>query len=151
VTLADPRGLRSGASYAEFLIFDEGCPDGDDLREGKYPDPFFVQRLDAVDDFAPPGTLDARRYGFAAVLRTEDCAVLGVGCTEANLADRIEAVIVPLDGVAPPKGACPGACRRGRCDDEDDEKDEARGASARAGHSGRGPYASLACAWVDGG
>lgn len=128
VTLADPRGLRSGASFAEFMLFADGCPDEDDLREGSYPDPVADQRLDAVDEFDALGTLDARRYGFAAVLRTEDCAVVGVGCAEADLSKRIDSVIIPLVDVFPPEGACPGACSDGRCDDE-----EARTGAGAAG------------------
>ncbi|HEU4404924.1 MAG TPA: hypothetical protein VFS43_06490 [Polyangiaceae bacterium] len=116
VTLADPQGLRAGATYAEFLMFDGGCPSQDDLIAGDYPEPLVDQRLDVEDEFGALGTLDAKRYGFAAVLRTDDCGVLGAGCSEADLSERIDSVLIPLRDVFPRQGACPGECSEGLCE-----------------------------------
>lgn len=116
VTLSDPQGLRAGATYAELLVFRDGCPSQNDLIAGDHPEPLFDQRLEADDEFEALGTLDAQRYGFAAVLRTDDCGVLGAGCADANLGDRIDAVLIPLRDVFPRQGACPGACADGLCE-----------------------------------
>ncbi len=120
VTLADPRGLRAGAAYAEFLVFRDGCPSQEELVDRSFPEPMVDQRLEVDGEFDTLGTVDAQRYGFAALLRTDDCGVLGVGCVEADLADRLDSVLIPLEGLYPPPGACPGTCVDGRCGGDDD-------------------------------
>lgn len=118
VTVADPKGLRVGASYAQFLLFDSGCPSRTELIARSYAKPLVEQNLTAVEDFSELGTLDAKTYGFAAVLRSEDCGVLGVGCAEADLTERIDSVSIPLTEIYPQEAACPGLCADGRCESD---------------------------------
>lgn len=116
VTLADPQGLRAGAAYAEFLVFPDGCPSRNDLIAHDFPDPLVDQSLDVDDTFDELGTLDAKTYGFAAVLRTDDCGVLGAGCVEADLSESIDSVLILVGDVFPIQNACPGECRKGLCE-----------------------------------
>lgn len=118
VTLADPKGLRIGASYAQFLLFSNGCPSQSQLVARSYPKPLVDQSLTAVEEFGELGTLDAKTYGFAAVLRSEDCGVLGTGCAEADLTERIDSVSIPLTEIYPQQGACPGSCADGLCESD---------------------------------
>jgi hypothetical protein len=117
VTLDNTIGLREAATFSEFLLFDGACPKTDDLVDRDYDDPLVDQRGEADAEFDEIGTLDAKRYAFAAVLRNEDCGVLGVGCVEVDLADGDDEVRIPMANVSPPEGSCPGSCEGGLCDD----------------------------------
>ncbi len=116
--------LRGQATHAQVLVFDNGCPTDEALEAGSIFATVFDQVL-AADAPPPPsiGKLGSGTFGFANILRDQQCRVVGFGCVEANLSQvgeiRIElrawtraALCTPLD-----TGGCGmgQSCTAGRC------------------------------------
>lgn len=126
ISIVDPNGLRESAQWTEFDIFSGECPDKYVLADGEYPAPVRSQIIDDLggEAFEAVGSLEAKKYGFAVLLRDPSCAIIGYGCATADLATVREIVIninytyASVDtGDLEPRGACvePQACERGRC------------------------------------
>ncbi|MCS6901235.1 MAG: hypothetical protein RMJ98_16645 [Myxococcales bacterium] len=129
IKLSDPNGLREFAVWAEFNVFEGGCPSEEDLAAGIFPPPLKSQVV-AVDEPLPAiGTLPAKEYGFSILLRQEDCAIVGFGCVKANLEKvrsiniRVNPTYLDEEGNLLPEGACvtPATCQQGRCTEENGE------------------------------
>lgn len=142
VTLSDPNGLREFAVWAEFNVFEGGCPAEEDLAAGVYPGPIKSEVV-AVEDAIPAvGTLPAKEYGFSVILRQDDCAIVGFGCVKADLTKvrsiniKVNPTYLDEEGNLLPEGACvaPESCQQGRCTDENGEGGS--GGSSGAGGSG---------------
>lgn len=135
--------LRNLAVWAEFDIFEGTCPAEDDLANGSYGEPLkrqIVQFDEETGDFAAfsaPGSLAAKQYGFAVLLRQEDCAIVGYGCTKANL-EKVREIKIKLNPTfyeentcnPQPAGGC-AQCTDGQCPTED-------GGGGDGGSSGEG-------------
>lgn len=106
VVLEDPLELRDGATFAQLVIFDGGCPDKADLAEGKIEGYRWMQSIDADGGFNEIGSLEKAEFGFAALLRNDRCGVMGFGCTPVNLEHHRHITIELNERVDPPLGAC---------------------------------------------
>lgn len=124
--------LENAGAWVEFDVFDGGCPSTSVLTSGKAADgAVYSERRKYPDTLPPIGELDTKSYGFAALLKDSDCGIIGVGCTNADLA-HIRSVTVVVggvlsDGALAPQAACPGQCSNGAC---------SGGGSAGAGGAG---------------
>jgi hypothetical protein len=129
ITLSDPKGLRDFAIWAEFNVFEGGCPAEEDLAAGAYPTPLKSEVVPIEEAIPAIGNLPAKQYGFSIILRQDDCAIVGFRCVKADLAKvrsiKIEVIPTYLDdkGNLLPEGACvaPESCQQGRCTDESGE------------------------------
>jgi hypothetical protein len=105
VVLYDPENIRDGAQYAQLAVFTDGCPSDQYLAFGEVRAAVMVQTVPADGVFSELGKLKKGTYGFVGLLRANDCAVLGVGCTEVDF-EKHRHITVQLDPVIPPAGAC---------------------------------------------
>ncbi len=115
--------FRPRADYAELAVFEGGCPTDEALTLGETQGAKERQLVRAGASPKAIGELARKKYGFAVVLRDQECRVMAFGCTAANL-DSIREVRVAvlawgsdaacssLEG-----GGCeaPEACSAGRC------------------------------------
>ena len=112
--------LEASGKWVEFDVFEGGCPSPAVLTSGKAAEgAIYSERRAYPEELPPVGELDAKTYGFAAILKDQDCGIIGVGCTNANL-ERIRSVTVVVGGVLngdmlAPQAACPGMCNSGAC------------------------------------
>lgn len=118
VILYDPENIRDGAQYAQLAVFENGCPPNDDLWFGHIQGAVLVQTVAAEGEFSDLGPLKKGKYGFVGLLRSNDCAVLGVGCTPVDF-DKHRHITIQLDVVKPPAGSCDStngeSCNGGVC------------------------------------
>lgn len=138
IVLLDPcadsgQSFREAASYAEFVVYKNRCPTDETLAAGKTDGAVYKSTVAADGKLPEVGDLGKGKYGFAALMRDENCSVIGFGCTEADM-DTIREVraavrawtnpctdsqcdlCTPLSGPGcdPPK-----TCSAGRCIEED--------------------------------
>lgn len=112
--------LEAAGKWVEVDVFDGGCPSSTVLTSGKAAEgAVYSERRKYPDELPAIGELDTKTYGFAAILKDQDCGIIGVGCTNANL-ERIRSVTVVVGGVLngdtlAPQAACPGQCSEGAC------------------------------------
>lgn len=104
------------ARFATLAVFAGGCPGEEILREGNWESALRVLHGDAGEPLPSLGELDASTHGFAGVLRSQDCGVVGFGCTEADLSviRKVRVEMAPSSG----GGACEGGdiCKEGSCE-----------------------------------
>lgn len=105
VELTDPNGLRATAKYTQLVVFEGGCPPDEDLAYGKIKGAKYLQTTGVDGPFNEIGDLPKADYGFAALLRQNDCAVVAFGCTPVNL-EHHRRVTIQVEPVSPPLGAC---------------------------------------------
>ena len=104
--------FKTNGTIVNLVVFSGGCPADEYLREGdtygcKVIVPF------QIDEYGPTmpnqlsdiGTLDRKKYGFAAFLHTEKCELIGFGCTEADL-DKIRTIHVSIINRIDPEREC---------------------------------------------
>lgn len=103
------------AVWAQLAIFPDGCPSDDTLAEGDVTGAVRVLAAEAGQPLPALGELDEARFGFAGLLRSADCSVVGLGCTEASLATirKVRVEMRPVSG----RGICRAndTCQRGAC------------------------------------
>ncbi len=133
--LCEETAFREAGAYTEFVVFRNGCPSDDDLKAGRTDGAVF-RSVAPVDSSLPDvGDLDKVKYGFAALVRNENCGVVGFGCTAANLENVREVRIGVCDwsaqtqdgmptcacealrgpGCKSPKICTKGSCTTGEC------------------------------------
>jgi len=117
VVLQDPLELREGATFAQLVIFDDGCPDKNRLAEGDVSGHRWMQSTSADGSFTEIGKLPKASYGFVALLRNDRCGVMGFGCTPVNLDHHRHVTIAVNELVDPPLGACEAdeTCSNSQC------------------------------------
>lgn len=103
------------AEWAELAVFSGGCPSDAVLAAGDVSGASNVYSVPVGGDLPEPGDLSKETYGFAAYLRGEDCAVLGYGCTTADLS-HVRSITIEIDPSSG-EGACeaPLTCVQGVC------------------------------------
>jgi hypothetical protein len=106
VELEDPLDLREGATFAQLVIYEGGCPEKADLAEGKITGQKWSQSISVDGNFNEIGSLEKTSYGFAALLRNDDCGVVGFGCTPVDLEHHRHVTIAVNELVSPPRGEC---------------------------------------------
>lgn len=103
------------AVWAQLAVFPEGCPTDELLREGVLTGAMHVVSTEAGRALPELGKLEEARFGFAGLLRASDCAIVGAGCTEADLSTirRVRVEMRPVSGSA----GCHAndACQEGAC------------------------------------
>lgn len=89
------------------------------------------------------GDLAADAYAFGAVARDEDCSVVAIGCTDADVKDA-RSVRVDLSPVEAPRGACGkgSRCEAARCVPANDIADPSVGSGCSLVLVGAGPLAN---------
>lgn len=115
IGLSDPDNLKALAQYAQLAIFQGTCPSDQALAFGNLAGAIKFQNIDANLAFSDVGPLKKGKYGFAALLRRADCAVVGFGCTPVDL-DVHRHVTIQFAPVSPPSGACDTGAGQ-TCDD----------------------------------
>ena len=117
VQLEDPHNLRDSATFAQLVVFEGGCPDKSDLAEGKIEGYRWMQSTDASSGFGEIGTLEKAEFGFAALLRNENCGVMGFGCTPVNLDHHRNITVAVNEVVTPARGECESGqtCDNSKC------------------------------------
>lgn len=140
IGLSDPDNQRARATWLEFDVFPNGCPDAQTLGTGVYSGALQTQVVPKDQALEPIGDLDPGSYGFAALLRDQDCGIVALGCTNADLKKirSITIVVGPvLVGNEPGSvAACPGACNAGRCSGPGVDGGAGSGGSSGAGGAG---------------
>jgi hypothetical protein len=117
---ADGLKKQPGVAYTQLAIFAGTCPGDDLLAQGVVTGAIKLQTIYLDGSFADVGELKKDKYGFAALLRRDDCSVIGFGCTPADLKVH-KHVTIQLSPVLPLTshvGACqaPSVCTMGMCD-----------------------------------
>jgi hypothetical protein len=104
--------VATKAKWVEVGIFQGGaCPETKVLAGG-LPATGYVTRLAfRATEASPPALGDLKKgaYAFAAVARADDCSVLGVGCTVADVTEARDVNVVVGANVNPA-----AACATGR-------------------------------------
>jgi len=105
VDLTDPGGLGALATYGRKTRRHRWSAGGEQLAYGKVQGARHLQTIGAGESFVEVGDLPKDKFGFAALLRKDDCAVVGFGCTPVDFS-RHRRVTIQIDPVTPPAGAC---------------------------------------------
>ncbi len=119
VTLDVPQDALDQAAWIEIAAFPKGaCPPPSQLSGG-LPQAGATARVSYKADDGPAGLglLPSGSYGFAAVVRRDDCGVVAAGCVPKDVT-RGGSVAVPLSLVdGPDASACASGavCYLGRC------------------------------------
>jgi hypothetical protein len=111
--------VATSAKWIEVGIFEGGaCPDAKELAGG-LPATGYVTRLAfRASDASPPalGDLKKASYAFAAVARADDCSVVGVGCTDADVTSARDVTVVVSPSTNAAAACAAGAtCEYARC------------------------------------
>jgi hypothetical protein len=117
-SVCDETCLRCHAKYLQFAVFEGDCPAFQSLAQGNLQGAT-VWTVENNGEM-PSDLIDLPKndYGFAALLRRDDCGVVGYGCTKVELEKHrhVEIRLAKVDG-AP--GACDATkgqvCENGTC------------------------------------
>ncbi len=142
IALSDPDEIRTFATWAQFSVFEGGCPSEQELADGTFPEPKQSSVVSVDESLPEVGTLPAETYGFSVILRDDNCAIVGFGCVKADLTKvrtvniRVNPTYTDDDGNLLPEGACqaPDTCQQGVCTSESGEG----GAGGSSGSGGEG-------------
>jgi hypothetical protein len=77
--------FREAADFVQFAVFPNACPSDDKLSAGDTRDAKETWTVSADGSLPEVGDLPQSKFGFAVILRDQDCTVLGYGCTVADL------------------------------------------------------------------
>lgn len=126
--------FRDASCSALVPMLLDGVPDGAQTRVAFRRDDAQSPRI---------GDLPRGSYAFGAVAKGDDCRVLAVGCTEADLADT-EQVTISMSATESPSGACGlgSACQAAKCVPANDNANESVGAQCSLELLGAGPLAN---------
>ncbi|MBI5535546.1 MAG: hypothetical protein HY898_22640 [Deltaproteobacteria bacterium] len=116
VIVRDPDGAASQATYKQLVLISGVCPNDSALVNGKFEAVESIQEIPQFGTAFDVSDLEFKKIAFVGVLRRDDCAVLAVGCTSADLAVH-KHITVEVDSVIPPAGACASSqsCVDGQC------------------------------------
>lgn len=108
IELLDPcksegTSFRAAADYVEFAVFPSKCPDDTILAAGLTDSARYRKVVKSASGLPEVGDLPKEKFGFAAVLRDENCGVIGFGCTNADL-ENTKKIIVAVRAWATPAG-----------------------------------------------
>ncbi len=108
IELLDPcksegTSFRTTADYVEFAVFPEKCPADTTLAAGLTSTARYRKVVKASGALPDVGDLPKEKFGFAAILRDENCGVIGFGCTNADL-DNTKKIIIAVRAWATPAG-----------------------------------------------
>lgn len=108
IELLDPcksegTSFREEAAYVEFAVFPGKCPDDTILAAGLTSSARVRKVVKAKSALPEVGDLPKEKFGFAAILRDEECGVIGFGCTNADL-ENTKKIIVAVRAWATPAG-----------------------------------------------
>lgn len=110
---------QAGVTYAQLAIFTGSCPPDEVLAQGVVTGAIKLQTVNVALAFSDVGELKKAKYGFAALLRRDDCSVIGFGCTPADLKvhKHVTIELSPVLPLASHVGACqaPSVCQSGLC------------------------------------
>lgn len=135
IVLLDPcadegKSFREAAEYVEFVVYKDSCPTDPDLAAGKTGGSVYKGSAPADKNLPEVGPLEKGKYGFAALLRNENCGIIGFGCTEADM-ESIREVRIAVRAWTSPNALCtpltgggcepPLSCVAGRCQEEDSQ------------------------------
>lgn len=142
--VAIPRDLAEETAWIEIGAFKDGsCRALAPILQGGVPDGASARIAFPPNEPPTFGDLKTGDYAFAAVARKEDCSVLAIACTEANVGDvgRITLALEPLDE---PSGACSegSSCQAARCVPANDNANVSVGAGCSLELLGAGPLPS---------
>ncbi len=84
-TLVDPCSLSPSAAVLQAAVFDGQCPPDAALSAGNLSLAIQQQSVAPDKPIVPEQGLDQKPYGFAFLLRDQDCHVIAWGCTTADL------------------------------------------------------------------
>jgi hypothetical protein len=160
---AEGTSFREEAAYVEFAVFPGKCPDDTILAAGLTSSARFRKVVKSKSALPEVGDLPKEKFGFAAILRDEECGVIGFGCTNADL-ENTKKIIVAVRAWATPAGkndpsayctpltggGCgPGlSCVSGNC--KKANEDDAGGCSLTIAAAGKLPSPVVATAKVTG-
>ena len=123
VKLNDPNDLRHRpeAAWVEARVIAGGCPSEEALKVGQIlGSPWSIVPATAAGPAV--GDLPTGKTGLAIFVRANDCAVMGYGCTDADVGVTLHVTInvqpnANADHQLMPLGACmaPLACTAGAC------------------------------------
>jgi hypothetical protein len=100
---AEGTSFRAAAEYVEFAVFPSKCPDDTLLAAGLTDSARTRKVVKASAGLPEVGDLPKEKFGFAAILRDENCGVIGFGCTNADL-ENTKKIIVAVRAWATPGG-----------------------------------------------
>ena len=128
IVLLDPcaeegTSFREAAAWTEIAVVRNGCPADEDLALGDVQGAVFRGTRAADGSLPEVGDLEKGKYGFVALLKDDNCGVIGFGCTAADLESIREVRIAVRAWTNPPNQTCTpltgGACPAGLvCDSE---------------------------------
>lgn len=168
IELLDPcksegTSFRAAADFVEFAVFPSKCPDDTLLAAGLTDSARTRSVVKASAGLPEVGDLPKEKFGFAAVLRDENCGVIGFGCTNADL-ENTKKIIVAVRAWATPAGkndpsayctpltggGCPPAkvCSNGNC--KKTNEDDAGGCTLSVAAGGKLPAPVVEGASVSG-
>jgi hypothetical protein len=168
IELLDPcksegASFRAAADYVEFAVFPSKCPDDTLLAAGLTNSARYRKVVKSSSGLPEVGDLPKEKFGFAAVLRDENCGVIGFGCTNADL-ENTKKIIVAVRAWATPAGkndpsayctpltggGCPPSkvCSNGNC--KKVNEDDAGGCTLAIAAGGKLPAPVVAGASVSG-
>ena len=82
----DEDGCHRDLTFAaELSVFAGACPPDAAFESGDPGQPLFSTSFSPAADPPPIGDLPKKQYGFAIILRNDQCQILSYGCTEADL------------------------------------------------------------------
>lgn len=140
--------FREAGATAEVAVFAETCPSADAFAAGDTSGAIYRSISPTSGGPGEVGDLERKQYGFGVIVRDDQCAVIGFGCTIADLSSVTDVTITiaaftndsdhlcePLQGVG---CAEPTSCIDGRCVAEgavpDATTDAPSDAPVEAGH-----------------
>ncbi len=85
--LEEGKSFQAAAQFVQMAVFPAGCPSHDELAAGDTRNARITWTAPIGGRLPPVGDLPQSKFGFAAILRNVDCAVVGYGCTTADLED----------------------------------------------------------------
>lgn len=144
--IALPSALVDSAAWFEIGAFrDAKCSALGPMLAGGIPDGATARVAFARDEPNGPkiGDIPRASYAFGAVARDDQCAVIAIGCAEADVG-KTDDVLVPMREVETPVGACGvgASCQAARCVPANDNADPSVGAGCSLELLGSGPLAN---------
>jgi hypothetical protein len=113
-----PRAISGQAQWMEVGVFDGPCPGRTELAGGIPRSGTLTRLAFPKGDTSPPlvGDLKKASYGFAAVARDSNCAVVATGCNYVDLTKATD-VSIELAATQTPAGACVAGetCAEAQC------------------------------------
>jgi hypothetical protein len=134
--------VSNAAQWVEVGVFPGNCPTANDLLGGLPVSGMIARVAFEKGNLTPPpiGDLKKGSYGFAAVARDPNCAVLATGCSVVDVSSARD-VSITVAATSQGGGACPAAesCLDARCVPSLENGDASLGANCSLRIIGGGP------------